>query len=89
MTYDIPTENPAYVEGIAFPAGTMFRLTVSEGDGPVQIVGGAVGVIDMSRSSIARRLEAIEMVLGIPSPEPVPAPEPPPATRPRPAVVTS
>ena len=89
ITYDIPAENPAYVAGVPFPAGVMFRVTIPEGDGPVSIIESQPQIIDMSRSAIARRLDALELAAGIVAPAPIPAPVPQPEPEPQaPEVVT-
>jgi hypothetical protein len=90
VTYDIPTENPVYVEGVAFLAGMMFRVTIPEGAGPLGIAdlvaSGHIAIINASRPALVRRIETVEAALGIDLPAPIPAPPPAEPERPRPVL---
>jgi hypothetical protein len=63
--YMVPVMNAVYVEGQAFPAGTIFRVVVPEGEGPVAIGDVTVDVIDWSLPAQWARMEAIETRLAM------------------------
>lgn len=59
ITYMVSSENPFSVDGQEFPAGTVFRVIVPEGEGPVTIPEITVEIIDASRPAL------LEMIAGL------------------------
>ena len=60
VQYSVPIMNAVIVAGVALPAGTVLRIVVPEGEGPVSIPEVTVGVEDWSQPAIAARFAALE-----------------------------
>jgi hypothetical protein len=52
IPYMVSSENPFSVDGQEFSAGTVFRVIVPEGEGPVTIPEVTVEIIDASRPAL-------------------------------------
>jgi len=60
VPYMVPVNNAVIVNGQPFPAGTVFRVIVPEGEGPADISDVTVEVIDASQPALLAWLGALE-----------------------------
>jgi hypothetical protein len=59
VPYMVPVNNAVIVNGQPFPAGTVFRVIVPEGEGPADISEVTVEVIDASQPALLERLASM------------------------------
>lgn len=63
VTYSVPVMNAVIVNGQDLPAGTVLRIVVPEGEGPVEIADVTVAIIDASPPALLTMLETIQTAL--------------------------
>jgi hypothetical protein len=72
VEYRVPVENAVIVDGLPFPAGTVFVVRVPDGEGDVAGIDAMVGTIDASRpalldaiAALTARIETLEQSLHV------------------------
>lgn len=68
--YRIPFTGAVRVDGVAYPAGTAFRVTIPEGEGPIAWADALTGIEDASLIALLQRIEVLETAAQIASPAP-------------------
>ena len=58
--YRVSVENAVIVDGLPFPAGTVFRVNVPEGEGPATAPEALVGTDDASRPALLDAIAALQ-----------------------------
>lgn len=58
--YRVSVENAVIVDGLPFPAGTVFRVTVPDGEGTATATESLVGTDDASRPALLDRIAALQ-----------------------------
>jgi hypothetical protein len=75
ITYRVAVENAVIVDGLTFPAGTVFVVRVTEGEGPVPAIEAMQGTLDASRPTLLDAIAAL--TARVDALEALHAPEPP------------
>lgn len=63
LTYRVPVENAVTVDGLSFPAGTVFVVQVPDGDGPATAIECLAGTINGSRPALLDRIAAQDVAI--------------------------
>jgi hypothetical protein len=76
-TYTFGPAGAGQIDGVPYPAGTVFTLSVPEGEGTATFAESLVSTTDASPAALLARLVALEEAAQIPSPPPVMAQQSP------------
>ena len=70
VTYRVSVENAVLVDGVAFPAGTVFVVRVPEGEEEIEAIDAVIATIDASRpvlldtiAALTARIDRLESAL--------------------------